>query len=100
MEVLDAEARGDHGVIFKKVGPDLRVVPGGFADTIPVQAVAISNKFGLTFFLHSQGKLSDWNALFFSPFASSWQLFCTNIRILPVLIFIIIVAAAVVNIET
>eukprot|EP00250_Pteridium_aquilinum_P008227 c17783_g2_i1 orf=1-486(-) len=55
MEVVEGEERVDHGIIFKKVGPELRVVEGGFTTTIPSQALAISNKFGLTFFLHSQG---------------------------------------------
>ena len=61
MEIIDAEARGDHGIIFKKIGPELRVVDGGFKTTIPAQAVAVSNKFGLTFFIHSKGNLPDSN---------------------------------------
>lgn len=54
MEVVEGGFRGDHGIIFKKIGPDLHVVEGGFS-TIPVQALAVSNKYGLTFFVHSEG---------------------------------------------
>ncbi|KAH7283469.1 hypothetical protein KP509_34G008900 [Ceratopteris richardii] len=55
MEVVEGDERGDHDIIFKRVGPELRVVEGGFTSTIPSQALSISNKFGLIFFVHPEG---------------------------------------------
>lgn len=44
-------------LVFRKIGDDISLTleSPAFIDSIPARALAVSNRFGLTFFVHAKG---------------------------------------------
>lgn len=50
-------------ILFKKIGVDVALHEGScaFKDPIPSKGLAVSNRFGITFFVHSEGEYSTFS---------------------------------------
>lgn len=58
MEVMDVDQKKVNNVMFKRIGVDVPMLSkseGFESDQLPARALALSNRFGYTFFAHSRG---------------------------------------------
>jgi hypothetical protein len=55
-------------LVFRKIGDDISLTleSPAFIDSIPARALAVSNRFGLTFFVHAKGILYTLFSFLFS----------------------------------